>query len=123
MLFSWHEPDRNDIEFQGVCWGNADLRRYPAVRDSAVQDSRDYLNVTSEHLAKEADRLKNDPIFNKALEDIRADALNSLVTADADNKTLIIRLQQVAAVTEEIRNVLDRYITAADVQENTGSFA
>lgn len=79
--------------------------------------------MTSEHLAKEAERLKHDPIFNKALDDIRADALNSLVTADADNKTLIIRLQQVAAVTDEIRNVLDRYITAADVQETTGSFA
>jgi hypothetical protein len=78
----------------------------------------------SEHLAKEADRLKNDPIFVKALEDIRADALNALVTADADNKTLIIRLQQVRrAVTEEIRNVLDRYIMAADVQEDAGSFA
>jgi hypothetical protein len=79
--------------------------------------------VTAEHLAKEADRLKNDPIFNKALDDIRADALNSLVTADADNKSLIIRLQQVAAVTDEIRNVLDRYIMAASVQENSGSFA
>jgi len=77
----------------------------------------------SDHLAQEADRLKNDPIFNKALDDIRADALNSLVTADADNKTLIIRLQQVAAVTDEIRNVLDRYIMATDVQENPGSFA
>jgi hypothetical protein len=77
----------------------------------------------SDHLAKEADRLKNDPIFVKALEDIRNDALNSLVTADADNKTLIIRLQQVAAVTTEIRNVLDRYIMAADVQEEPGSFA
>ena len=79
--------------------------------------------MTADHLAKEADRLKNDPIFNKALEDIRADALNSLVTADADNKSLIIRLQQVAVVTDEIRNVLDRYIMAADVPDNTGSFA
>jgi hypothetical protein len=79
--------------------------------------------VNADHLAKEADRLKNDPIFNKALDDIRADALNALVTADADNKTLIIRLQQVAAVTDEIRNVLDRYILAADVQEDAGSFA
>ena len=79
--------------------------------------------MNADHLAKEADRLKNDPIFNKALDDIRADALNSLVTADADNKTLIIRLQQVAAVTDEIRNVLDRYIMAADVQETPGSFA
>jgi hypothetical protein len=76
-----------------------------------------------EHLKREADRLKNDPIFNKALDDIRADALNSLVTADADNKALIIRLQQVAIVTDEIRNVLDRYIMAASVQENSGSFA
>jgi len=79
--------------------------------------------VNADHLAKEADRLKNDPIFNKALDDIRADALNSLVTADADNKTLIIRLQQLAAVTDEIRNVLDRYIMAADLQEDPGSFA
>lgn len=79
--------------------------------------------MTAEHLAKEADRLKHDPIFNKALDDIRADALNSLVSADVDNKSLIIRLQQVAAVTNEIRNVLDRYIMAAGVQENTGSFA
>jgi hypothetical protein len=79
--------------------------------------------MNADHLAKEADRLKNDPIFNKALDDIRADALNSLVTADADNKALIIRLQQVAAVTGEIRNVLDRYIMAASVQENSGSFA
>ena len=75
------------------------------------------------HLAKEAERLRNDPIFIKALADIRADALNALATADADNKTLIIRLQQVAVVTEEIRNVLDRYIMAADVHENAGSFA
>jgi hypothetical protein len=79
--------------------------------------------VTSEHLAKEAARLKADPIFNKALDDIRADALNELVTAKADDMPTIIRLQQVAAVTEEIRNVLDRYIRAADVQEDAGSFA
>ena len=77
----------------------------------------------SEHLAKEADRLKNDPIFMKALEDIRADALNELVTADATNTANVIRLQQVAVVTHEIRNVLDRYIMAADVQEDSGAFA
>jgi hypothetical protein len=77
----------------------------------------------SSHLAKEADRLKNDEIFNKALADIRSDALNALATADADDKTLILRLQQRAFVIDEIRNVLDRYIVAADVQENAGSFA
>jgi hypothetical protein len=77
----------------------------------------------SSHLAQEAARLKADPIFNKALDDIRTDALNSLVTADPDNKSNLIRLQQVAVVADEIRNVLDRYILAADVQDDPGSFA
>lgn len=79
----------------------------------------------SDHLAKEAERLKNDEIFIKALADIRADALNSLVTADPDNKTLIIRLQQVAAVTDEIRNVLDRYILqgSEDTMDGNSSYA
>jgi hypothetical protein len=78
--------------------------------------------VTS-HLAKEAERLKNDDTFNKALADIRSDALNALATADADNYTAIVRLQQRVAVIDEIRNCLDRYILAADVQEDAGSFA
>lgn len=79
--------------------------------------------MTRDHLGQEAERLKNDPIFIKALEDIRADAIAELVKANADDKSNIIRLQQVAVVTEEIRNVLDRYIMAADVQEEPGSFA
>ena len=77
----------------------------------------------SDHLAKEADRLKNDPIFNKALDDIRAEALNALVKAAADSFTAIARLQQKVEVIDEIRTTLDRYILAADVQENAGSFA
>lgn len=79
--------------------------------------------MSSDHLAKEAARLKSDPIFTKALEDIRADALNALALADADDKTMILRLQQKASVIDEIRNALDRYIIAADVQEEAGSFA
>lgn len=79
--------------------------------------------MTSEHLAKEADRLINDDIFNKALDDIRLDALNALALANADDKTSILRLQQKVAVIDEIRTVLGRYIMAADVQENPGSFA
>jgi uncharacterized protein YerC len=77
----------------------------------------------SDHLAREAERLKNDPIFMEALEDIRADALDALAMADADDKTTILRFQQKVAVIDEIRNVLDRYIMAADVQEDPGSFA
>lgn len=78
----------------------------------------------SDHLAKEADRLKNDTIFNKALDDIRSEALEALAAANADMFTEVVRLQQKVAVIDEIRNVLDRYILAADTgQENAGSFA
>ena len=77
----------------------------------------------SDHLAKEADRLKNDEIFQQALDDIRSEALNALASADADDKTMILRLQQKVAVIDEIRNVLDRYIMAADVQDEAGSYA
>jgi hypothetical protein len=77
----------------------------------------------SDHLAKEADRLRADPIFNKALDDIRTEALNALSIANADDKTMILRHQQTVAVIHEIRTTLARYIMAADVQENPGSFA
>ncbi|MGE0056249.1 MAG: hypothetical protein AB7S74_18800 [Hyphomicrobium sp.] len=79
--------------------------------------------MNPDHLAKEAGRLKSDPIFLKALADIRAEALNELATADADNYTAIVRLQQKVAVADEIRTTLDRYIMAAAVQEPAGSFA
>lgn len=79
--------------------------------------------LNPDHLAKEADRLKNDPVFNQALDTILGEALAALALADADDKTMILRLQQKAAVIAEIRTVLDRYIMAADVQENAGSFA
>jgi hypothetical protein len=79
--------------------------------------------MTSDHLAAEADRLKGDPIFNNALDDICAETFEALALADADDKTMILRLQQKIAVIEEIRTTLDRYIMAADVQEPAGSFA
>lgn len=80
--------------------------------------------MKSDHLAKEADRLQNDPIFAKALEDIRADALNELAQADAEHTISILRLQQRVAVIDEIRTMLSRYIAAGSVgQEDAGSFA
>lgn len=79
--------------------------------------------MTKDHLAKEAERLKSDPIFNNALDDIRTEALNALVTADADKYEDIVRLQQRVKVIDEIRATLDRYIMATDAQENAGSFA
>lgn len=77
--------------------------------------------MTPEHLAKEAERLKADELFNKALDDIRADALDALAAADADDKTMIVRLQQKVAVVDEIRAVLDRYIIGADAAQTEAS--
>jgi len=79
--------------------------------------------MNAEHLAKEAARLKADPIFNMALDAIRAEALEGLALIAADDTTSIQRLQAQVFVVNEIRNVLDRYIMAADVQETPGSFA
>lgn len=77
----------------------------------------------SAHLAKEADRLKSDPVFDKALTDIRSDALDALAVANADSFTDIVRLQQRVAVIDEIRAMLGRYIMAGAPQEEPGSFA
>lgn len=77
----------------------------------------------SDHLAKEADRLKNDELFNTALDAIRSEALNALAIADADDITVMLRLQQRVAVIDEIRATLDRYIIASEPAEDTGSYA
>ncbi len=77
----------------------------------------------SDHLAKEAARLKADDVFNKALDDIRSEALGGLVVANADSFTDIVRLQQRVAVVDEIRASLDRYIIASQTQEDHGAYA
>ena len=78
----------------------------------------------SDHLAKEADRLKHDPIFLKALADIRSEALEELAVAPADSMIDIAALQQRVAVIDEIRATLDRYILAVEpADESPGSFA
>jgi hypothetical protein len=64
----------------------------------------------SDHLAKEADRLQNDPVFIEALKEIRAEALDELAVANADDKTMILRLQQKVAVIDDIRSMLSRFI-------------
>lgn len=80
--------------------------------------------MNPEHLANEADRLKNDAILQKAFDDVKAEALESLATADADDKTMILRLQQKVAVIEEIRTQLDRYVMQRpEASEQTSPFA
>ncbi len=77
----------------------------------------------SDHLAKEAERLKSDELFNKALDAIRLEALERLAMSDATDMTAILRLQQRVATVDEIRATLDRYIIAAQPADDPGSFA
>lgn len=75
-----------------------------------------------EHLAKEAARLKADDVLAHAFDEIRREALEALATANADDKTMILRLQQSVVAIDEIRATLDRYIMRLAVQEQTNPF-
>lgn len=79
----------------------------------------------SDHLAREADRLQNDEIFAKALDDMRRSVLDNLAYTPPDKTIEIMRLQQTVAVIDEIRATLGRYIIAGGPaqEETAGSFA
>ena len=76
----------------------------------------------SVHLAKEAERLKADPVFIQALADMRTEALDALAVADADNRTTVLRLQQKVAVIDEIPSMLSRFILkSGQIEEEQAS--
>lgn len=54
--------------------------------------------MDKEFLAKEAERLAKDPVFLEVLERIRKSAVEQLVKANVDDKTLILTLQAFAKV-------------------------
>lgn len=58
------------------------------------------------HFAKEADRLLSDDVLTAAFEIVKQGALEALATADADDKTMILRLQAKVAVIDDVRSGL-----------------
>lgn len=74
--------------------------------------------MTADHLANEAKRLKTDELFNKALDDIKRDALDALMSVNAENAFEVMRLQERARMTDEIRSMLERYILAAPIDRD-----
>ena len=66
-------------------------------------------------LAKEAERLLKDPYLEHALDCIRKDTCEALLTADVAEPNKIIRLQARAAIVDEIRDQLKGYIEAMKV--------
>jgi hypothetical protein len=71
-------------------------------------------------LAKEAERLLKDQYLEYALDAIRKDTCEALLTADAADTNQIIRLQARAAIVDEIRNQLETYIQDMKVTERRG---
>jgi len=57
----------------------------------------------SDHYAKEAARLLADDTLKLAFDAVRLDALEALAAADADDKTMILRLQSRVASIDDIR--------------------
>lgn len=55
-------------------------------------------------LASEATRLLDDEVLRWFFDRIRKDAMEALISADADDKTMILRLQQRCAAIDEIRD-------------------
>ena len=81
--------------------------------------------MNPDHYAKEADRLLADDTLKHALDTLRKDAQEALSTADVDDKTLMIRLQQTVAVIDDIRSELRRAIANRPNTANSpaGTFA
>lgn len=70
------------------------------------------MNATAEHYAKEAQRLLADEVLQAGFNRVRAEALEALALANPDDKTEILRLQAIAGVVTEVRNLLDAAIKA-----------
>ena len=73
--------------------------------------------MTPEDYANEARRLLADMTFRSALSTVHYNALEALATVDADDKTAVLRLQQKAAVIEEVLSELEGAIIAMSKPE------
>jgi len=73
--------------------------------------------MTPEDYAAEARRLLSDMTFRSALSTVHYNALEALVTVNADDKTAVLRLQQKAAVIDEVLSELEGAIIAMSKPE------
>jgi hypothetical protein len=70
--------------------------------------------MDKEWLAREAKRLKDDPVFSEALSRMRAEALEKLASADADDRTAILSLQATVRVCDGIRQEMEAMILSKE---------
>lgn len=66
--------------------------------------------MDKDFLAQEAERLAKDPVFLEVLARIRANAVESLIKTNVDDKTLILTLQAFAKVCDVFPDELQAMI-------------
>lgn len=79
--------------------------------------------MNPDHYAKEAARLLADDVLNHAFDRVKAEALDALATANVDDKTLMLRLQQRVEAINDIRSELRNAVNRVKTATSTGTVA
>ena len=69
--------------------------------------------MDKEFLAREADRLRNDPILRQAIANVRAGALERMVRADAADTAKVMELQALARACDSIGSELEAMVRSS----------
>lgn len=76
--------------------------------------------MTPESIAAEANSLRENDAFQKALDGIKSQALDALVAINADDKNGIVRLQATVGVVDDIRSDLEQFIRSGAPKKPAG---
>lgn len=73
--------------------------------------------MDKEFLAREAARLRDDPVFREALAQIRADAVERIISTPASHIDAITELQALARACDRIPSELEAMIRSAQTRK------
>lgn len=79
--------------------------------------------MNPDHYAAGAARLLTDDVLNHALDRVKAEALAALATANVDDKTSLLRLQQKVEAVEDIRSELRNAVNRVKTATSMGTVA
>lgn len=75
------------------------------------------------YYAKEAARLLADDVLNHALDKVAAEAKDALATANVDDRTSLLRLQERVGAVEDIRSELRSAVNRVKAATSQGTVA
>ena len=79
--------------------------------------------MNPEHYAKEAARLLADDVLKFALDKMQVEALQALATANVDDKTSLLRLQERVGAVDDIRSELRNAVNRVKAATSAGTVA